>query len=299
VGAPGRTGFGTAVTKRMVARSGGAALFISIAGIGLQMARSRLIAQSGPPRLDHVIGVSACYLVMSFAFALGFFLIERRIPGRTRVGKGLGYSALVIFSFWISGFVNMFAVDFDGLWDPLSSAKIDIYGMALVDILNLMLGGMVLGLMSRQEGRKAPVEISYTANFAARIAAAVIALPLLCAGLFWLVSGAVPSGYDLSGGRTPGFYLYLFGPCALTGAGAAIFHDALRSGGAGSIIGESLKIFLFVFIAYWATNTVFVLFFGFTWQIVADFLLAGAASLFLSIVMLEMIARAPGKTAVR
>jgi hypothetical protein len=286
------TGFGTGITKKALTRSALMALLLTVVGLGFQVLRTRLFLHAGPPHLGRIVGLTVCYLVMAFAYALGFFLIEKRIPGRSQVGKGLLYSAMVIAAVWISGFINMFAIDFDGLWDMLSPAKINIYWMAAIDILNLAIGGLVLGLITRKDGQGTPVKAVFSVNLAARIALAALALPLLCAGIFRIVAAALPSGYDLSGERTPAFYLFLFAPYALTGAGVALSHAALRSG-EGGILSEPLKICLFVFIMYWVTNTVFVLFFGFTWQVVVDFLVAGAISLFLSIVALEKIARIP------
>lgn len=164
--------------------------------------------------------------------------------------------------------------------------------MALCDCFNFLVGGLLLGLIARRDEPAAPVVGPFTANLAVRIATGALLLPVLCAGIFFFTTLALPSGFDLSGEKASMFYVFLFAPLAISGAGTALFHDALRSAPGSSIVAESFKVCLILFSMYWVANATFVLFFGFTWQVFVDFLVAMAVSLYLTVVTLEMTARA-------
>ena len=277
------------MTRKTLARSALVGLFLTVEGMALQVANSLLIIHDSPPGTGHLIGVTACYVAAGFTFALGFFLVRERLPGRTPVGKGLRYAALVLAAVWISGFINLCAIDFQGGWSLFSPAKIRNYLMAPIDCLNFMIGGLVLGLITRRDpaaGCAAPA-----AGLGARAAVGTLILPLSCAGAFFLISLALPPGYDLFGERVKIFYVFLFIPLAISGGGTALFHDALRSSPRRGILAESLKTASFIFVMYWIWNVVFVLFFGFTWQVVVGFLASMAVSLPVTIVTLEAMAR--------
>ena len=280
------------ITKKTLARSALMALFLTIEGVGLQMANSRLILHSPPLGPGSLAGVAVCYLVAGFTYALGFFLVVKRLPGRTPVGKGLSYSIIVLLSVWISGFISMCAIDFTGGWNLLSPAKIEFFVVGMIDCLNLMIGGLLMGIVSRRDGPAAPVAAPLTANLAARIAVAALLLPALSAGMFYLTGLVLPSGYDLAGERGKIFYAFLFAPLAIAGWGTALFHGVLRSDPRRGIIVESLKITLYLFSMYWVTSGAFALFFGFTWQVLVDFLFSIAVSLYFAIVAMETMARA-------
>ena len=279
------------ITKKTLARSALVGLFLTIEGMVFQTAKSSLILHLGPPRLGDVIGCTVCYLLAGFAFALGFFAFSERLPGRTWIGKGLRYSAVILVAVWISGFINLFAIDFEGGWRLFTPARIEDLWMAVADCLNFMIGGLVLGLIARKDGPAAPVLAPFTANLAARIGAGAVLLPNLCAGFFALVALLLPTGFDLSGERVKLFYVFLFVPLAVSGAGTALFHDALRIE-PRTAAGTSGRTCLILFFAYWVPNVLFVLFLGFTWQTVVGFLVAMAAALYVTMLALETMARA-------
>ncbi len=280
------------IAQKTLARSALIGLFLTVEGIGLQVANSLLIVHDGPPSLGHLVGVTACYLAAGFTFALGFFLVRERFPGRTPVRKGLRYAATVLTAVWISGFINLCAVDFTSGWNLLTPARIANYLMAPIDCLNFMVGGLVLGLITRKDTGTAPVSAPFTASLAVRISVGAVLLPLLCAGLFFLISLVLPTGFDLSGDRLGIFYVFLFVPLVISGGGTALLHDALRSGVQRAAAAVSFRISAFIFVVFWLSNVAFVLFFGFTWQVVIGFLAAMAVSLVITITTLETIARA-------
>lgn len=277
------------VTKRTIRRSSLVAPLMTLTGMALQTAKSRFILRTGPPPLEHLVGVTTCYIVAAFALALGFFLTSQQLPGRNSISKGVRYSLTVFLAVWISGFINLFAIDFGGGWNLLSSSRIEAYWMALCDLVNFMLGGLMLGFIARSDGLP-PVVAPLTRNLAVRITAGAVLLPVSWAALFHVCALALPSGYDLSGERWKSFYVFLFVPLALAGAGTALLHVALRSHRGRSIMRESSRVTLFVFWLYWVPNAVFVLFFGFTWQVLVDFLIAGVLALYLTVVTFELLA---------
>ncbi|HET6451172.1 MAG TPA: hypothetical protein VFI08_07655 [Spirochaetia bacterium] len=282
----------TRIDTKTLARSALLGLFLTVDGLGLQSLKSRFILHIGPPPLAQLAGCAACYLAAGFLFALAFFLLSDRLPGRTWIGKGLRYAVLIYVAVWISGFFNLGAIDFDGGWRLLSPAKVEALWMAAADGLNFMIAGFLLGLVAGRAGPPVSVRLPWSSNLALRAASGALLLPVLCAGLSYLVSFLLPYGLDLSGARARLFYVFLFVPLSIAGAGTARLHDVLRSAppsrGCGA---ESLRVCLAIFLLYWVANAAFVLFLGFTWQVLVDFLLSLAVSLFLTIVVLESAAR--------
>ncbi len=75
------------VAKRTLMRSAFIALFMTVEAMVLQRAKGQWILQAEPPPLGHIVGVTACYLVAAFTYALGFFLVARSFPGRTSIAR--------------------------------------------------------------------------------------------------------------------------------------------------------------------------------------------------------------------
>jgi hypothetical protein len=279
------------VTRRTLRQSAFVGPGLTVLGIGLQTMSSRLIVHSPPPTPGHIVGISIWYLITAIAFAFGFLAFADRYPGRSWVTKGLGYSAVILIAVWIGGFIGMAAIDFEGGWNLLSPGKVRYWWTALWDCLTFSLGGLVLGLVARKDGEPAPAPAPRGSGLAVRLAAAVL-LPSMTTGVFFLATLALPSGYDLTDGRGAIFYVFLFAPLALSGIGNALLHNTLRQGPRGRIIAVAGGIALLLFFLYWVTNSVFAVFFGFTWQVLLDFLLAVGLSLFATMMILEAIARA-------
>ena len=285
------------ITTKAIVRSVLVALFMTVEGMTLQVVESVLVQHSGPPAPGRLVGLIVCYLAAAFTYALGFFLLLERLPGRSSVGKGLRYAGVVLTAVWISGFINLAAVDFQGGWNLLSPLKVDAFWMGVVDCANFLMGGLVLGLMTRKEWH-AMLPAPFTANLAARIAAGAVLLPALCAGVFHSVERVLPGGLDLSGERRSVFDVFLFVPLLISGAGTALFQDFQMTRPPGNIVSQTLRGCLFLFFLYWVPNAVFVLFFGFSWQILVDFLVAMAVALFLTMMVMQSIARVRSPVAV-
>jgi hypothetical protein len=287
------------VDRGILARSALVAVAMTILGIGLQVSTAILLGfDAGPPGLGRIAGLTACYLLAGFAFALAFAALIVRLPGASPVGKGIRYAALVVLAVWLSGSINFCAIDFAGGWAPLSRAKLNNYWMDLIDGLNLLAGGLILGLTYRRRDSSSPApspsrELAQARprGLASRIAAGAALLPLLCFAFYSLASLLLPEGLDLSGQRRGIYDSYLFIPLALSGAGTALLYDVLRRGNGPGLLAGSASTALFVFAAYWVPNCLFILLFGFTWQILVDFLLAMAVSLFLAAAVLEAMSR--------
>jgi hypothetical protein len=280
------------IENKTLVRSALVGLFLTIEGMAFESTKSGLILHESPPQLGHVAGVTVCFLVAGFTFALGFFLFWKQLPGRTTVGKGLRYSVLVLLAVWISGYFNLAAIDFAGGWNLLSPAKIDALWMAVCDCLDFLIGGLVMGLVVRKDEQVVPVLSWFSAKLAARTTVGAVMLPLICAVFFSLAAVVLPGGFDLHGERALVFFVFLFAPLAISGGGTALLHAALRSGPRSTLIAGPFRITLFIFLMYWVPNSAFVLFLGFTWQVLADFLISMAASLYITVVVLETIGRA-------
>jgi hypothetical protein len=280
-------------------RSALVAVAMTILGIGLQVSTAIILGfDAGPPGIGRIVGLTACYLLAGFAFALGFAALIGRLPGASPVGKGIRYATLVVLAVWLSGSINFCSIDFAGGWALLSRAKLNNYWMDLIDGLNLLAGGCVLGLVYRRKGSTSPALSPQLERararpraLASRIALCAALLPLLCFAFYSLASLLLPEGLDLSGQRRGIYDCYLFIPLAISGAGTALLHDILRRGNRQGILAGSASMALFVFATYWVPNCLFILLFGFTWQILVDFLLAMAVSLFLAAAVLEAMAR--------
>jgi hypothetical protein len=278
------------VSKRSVIRSIAPGLGMAATGILFQVAKSRLFLNKEPPRPEFIAIVAVLYCVLGFCYALGYFLIADRLPGRSPASRGLAYAGLVLAAVGIGGFLGVCALDFDGGWNPWTRFKVENYAIALSDILNFSLWGLILGLATRKEGtRETAAPVSAT-GVRMRIAVAAILFPVICAGSFFLLSLALPTGYDLSGPRWAPFYAYLFGSLLVSGAGTGLFHQVLRPSPSKGVVRDSLKVSLFLFFLYWSINIVFGLAFGFTWAIIVDLLLTVALSLFAVAAVLEAMA---------
>jgi hypothetical protein len=285
------SGMGARIDGRTVVRSALIGLAMTAEVMALQFARGRLIVHDAPPSPGRLIAVSACYLAANFAYALGFFLFADRLPGESWAGKALRYAIMVFMAVWFSGLVAMMALDFEGGFDLLSAAKVKVYWMALCDTFNLFAGAFLIWLAVRWGRPAVRAEARITANLAARMAAGAVMLPPLAMAGFYAMTLVLPSGFDLSGSRAAAFYFFIFAPLAVSGAGAALFQEALGRASGGGIAARAIRSFIPVFTLYWLTNDVFIPFLGFTWRSLADFLPAAAVALFLTLLALEAISR--------
>jgi len=286
------------ITKKTVFRSCLVSLFMTVVGLSLQFLESAVVQGSGPPSPGCLAGLIACYLAAGFTYALGFFILSDRLPGRGAAGRGLRYAGLVLAAVWLSGFINLAAVDYEGGWNPLSPLKVDAFWMFDVDCANFLLGGLVLGFIARKD---APAERRETAasrtprmaaNLALKMAAGAVILPILCAGVYHLVELFLPLGADLSGEKGRVFDAFLFVPLAISGAGTGLFHETLRNDPRRGVLHESSRQGSFLYLMYWVPNVAFVLFLGFTWQMTVIFYIALAPALLASLMAMEALARA-------
>ncbi len=286
------------ISKQAVVRSGLVALLMTVVGLSLQVLESILVQGSGPPTPVRLAGLIGCYLAATFTYALGFFIVFDRLPGRSAPGRGLRYAGIVLTAVWVSGFINLAAVDYEGGWNLLSPLKVDAFWMCVVDCANFLLGGFVLGLIARKDERNEPrassavLAPSSSANLLLRMAAGALILPTLCAGAFHLVELLLPVGAGLAGEKGRVFDAFLFVPLAISGAGTALFHEVLRPVPSGGVLEGALRQSLFIYFMYWVPNVIFVLFFGFTWQMTVLFYVALAPALLTSLAAMEALARA-------
>jgi hypothetical protein len=275
----------------MAARAGLMGLSMAMGGMALHAAANALILHQGRPALGHLVAMVACYLATGFAFALGYCAVSERLPGRGWAGRGLSYTALVLLVIWIGGNLGMLALDLDGGWNLASPARIPWYWAALCDWLNILFGGLLMGFISRRDDPGSSAPRARSPRLAVRVIAGAALLPSISAATFFLAARLLPLGIDLAGERRSIFYVFVFAPLAISGAGTALFHEALRIDEGSGRASRAASAFSTIYILFWLTDNSFIVFLGFAWQTLLDFLLAGALALYLTLALLEAIAR--------
>jgi hypothetical protein len=130
-------------------------MFLTIVGMVLQVSKSIVLLQKTTPQLSFLIGVTICYIITGILFARGFYFIKNTLPGKSRAAKGFIYAILVFSTAWFANIIGMIAFDFTGTFDLMTSHKIDVYAITIVDAINLMLSGVVLGFIAEKKNSTA------------------------------------------------------------------------------------------------------------------------------------------------
>jgi hypothetical protein len=271
-------------------------LFLTMVGMFLQVSKSILLLQKNTPELSFIIGVTLCYMITGILFALGFYLIKNTLPGKSRAVKGFVYAILVFSTAWFANIIGMIAFDFTGTFDLITSYKIDIYATTVVDAINLMLTGVVLGIIAEKKNSTAtPPFILQESTFrtprmnrkevAFASVIGFLLFPISTFVFFKMVAWVIPSGINVPSDAEVWFNLSLFVPLIVTGAILPIFYSLVRDSFAGSWLQKGTLFSTFFFLFYWLMVIVFVIPFGFRVIAVINFLVVSVFPIFLIILI--------------
>lgn len=264
---------------RKIYKSALIGVYLMVQGMGLQLGKNLLFFHAEPPTVDFIIQVCILFFITGFLFALGFYILEHVIPGKSRLSKGMIYALLVYFAMAFGNLIGVVGLDPSDQNDLFTPYKIDSYAIAFADFINFFLVGIVLGLSAKSENfMVVPIKkggkrllIASTIGF--------FIFPALGYSLLKLVTLIVPLSMNFTPDAEARFYTGIFIPLSVTGAMIPVFYLSVMDFFSGDWKERAFKFFLFYYFFYWIINIVFGLPFGFSLQAVATFLISSFFSL--------------------
>jgi hypothetical protein len=256
------------LTSVEIRKSAWIGLFLALEGMALQLLKSRLFLHQRPPAVQFIATVFVLYVLTGFLFAAVYFILRDHIPGRTRAGKGFNYSLLVFASVSFGGVIGVIGLDLNGGFDLLTAAKIDDYAVAITDLVNFSLTGLVLGRPFRPAlDAKRLWQLS---------AAGFVLFPTATALLFKGLSCVIPMGIEVPMGAEGWFYVGTFVPLAVSGASIPLFYGIVRGRFPGGAARKATAFSLLFILGLQAIDIIFGLPFGLGAATVVDLLVATA-----------------------
>jgi hypothetical protein len=271
--------------RNVIRKSALIGLYLTVQGMMLQLGKNLLFFHKKSPSVDFIIQVCILYFITGFLFALGFYLLDRFIPGRSRLSKGVSYALLVYFAVAFGGLIGVIGLDpldTNYLFTPY---KIDSYVIAISDLINFLLVGIVLGLSIKSENFKAVPRKKGGKRLMAASIIGFFAFPALGFILLKLTALVIPLSMGFTPAAEARFYSGTFIPLSVTGAMIPVFYLTVMDFFPGDWKKKGVMFFLFYYFAYWAISIVFGLPFGLSTQAVAAFLISSFVSLFASILL--------------
>jgi hypothetical protein len=269
------------LTTVEIRKSAWIGLFLALDGMALQLLKSRLFLHLQPPAVQFIVTVFILYVLTGFLFATVYFFVRDHIPGRTRARKGFNCSLLVFGSVAFGGLIGTIGLDMNGGFDLLTAAKVDDYAIAITDLLNLCLTGLVLGTIAEPKLVR-PFNPALDAKRLWQLSAAGFVLfPTVAALLFNGLSCVIPIGIEVPLGAKVWFYLGTFVPMAISGASIPLFYGIVRGRFPGGAARKAAAFSLLFTLGLQAINLIFGLLFGLAIGTVVDLLIATAIPIFL------------------
>lgn len=255
-------------------------------GMVLQVAKGQLFFKKAPPELGFIVGVVVAYIIMGFLYAFVFFIFRKTLPGGTPFRKGLIYSGLVSLIVMIPGDTGVIAFDFSGGFNLLTPPKIEDYVICMVDVLNLIIGGLIVSRMFKpdiQIRRSTPVPKLKV--LVSGISGAVL-FPLMMLALHLLAERILPLGIQIPESAKTWYYTALIAPSVLTGLFLPLYYATVKETFRGRWPAKAFRFFLVIYLCYWTINNLFLLPFGYSLETVLFYLLISLPSL-LAIIFLS------------
>lgn len=276
---------GAYMNYRKIYKSALIGVYLTIQGMVLQLGKNILFIHKEPPTVDFIIQVCILYFITGFLFALGFYILERVIPGKSRLSKGVIYALLVYFAMAFGNLIGVIGLDPSDRNDLCTPYKIDSYAIAFIDFINFFLGGVVLGLSAESENFVAVPIKKGGKRLLIASAIGFFVFPALGYSLLKLVTLIVPLSMNFTPDAEARFYTGIFLPLSVTGAMIPVFYLLVMDFFSGDWKEKGGKFFLFYYFFYWIINIVFGLPFGFSLQAVVAFLISSFVSLFVVILL--------------
>lgn len=254
-------------------------IIMMFSGMIIQVAKGQLVFKKEPPTLSFVVGVMIAYIVMGFLFSIAFYIFKNNIPGKNVQQKSITHSLFCSFIVLVPGVIGMIAFDYDGLWNLLTPYKMEQYFIAVVDVVNFMIGGLVLAKLFKDDIQfSASIDFPKTAIVISGFIGTFL-FPLLMFVFHGLAEMVIPLGLNIPGYARNWYYIGLLSPLILTGGLLPWFYHVVKESFHGSWLTKSIRFFLVFFICYWFMNFSFLVPFGFSVQTVLFYLIISVPSL--------------------
>jgi hypothetical protein len=188
----------------------------------------------------------------------------------------------------IPGIMGVTAYDFNGQYNLFTPYKLEQYLTCLIDVLNLGVGGLVLGKLFKNDiVIKEPTPIPKMRMLLSSLIGAVV-LPVLMFAVHYMAEGVFPIGLDIPEDAKEWYYIALNAPLVLTGGFLPLFYHCVKDALSGSRIVKSIKFFVVFFVCYWFMNIGFLINFGLSLHYVL-FILAISIPTLLLVILLNGI----------
>jgi len=247
--------------------------YLLIEGLVLQRSKAILLLHKEPVTLSFLIEVAIFYFLTGFLFALVYFIIKDALPGKRRYTRGLFYGLLVAFGVGFALIIGIIGFDFKGKFDLLTPLKIEGYLITVVDLINFIITGMVLGVIADKKEIKANQARFNKKGLVIASAAGLIAYPAMNFLISILIEPIISLVFDIPKDAVTWFYAAIFIPLAVNGAVIPLFYCLTKEAFTGSWMRKSLQFFLIYYFGYLVILSLFGLPFGFSLQAVVHFLI--------------------------
>ena len=247
--------------------------YLLIEGIILQRSKAILLLHKEPVTLNFIIEVAIFYFLTGFLFALVYFVIKDVLPGKKRVTRGLFYGLLVAFGVGFGLIIGIIGLDFKGKFDLLTPYKIDAYLITVVDLINFIITGMVLGVIADKKEIRSNQARFNKEGLVIASAAGFIAYPVMNFLFSILIDPIISLVFDIPKDAVVWFYAGIFTPLAVNGAVIPLFYCLTKEGFTGNWVRKSLQFFLIFYFGYLVILSLFGLPFGFSLQAIVHFLI--------------------------
>ena len=247
--------------------------YLLIEGLILQRSKAILLLHKEPVTLTFLIEVSIFYFLTGFLMALVYFIIKDALPGKKRYTRGLFYGLLVAFGVGFGLILGIIGLDFEGKFDLLTPYKIEAYLITVVDLINFIITGMVLGVIAdRKEIILNQVGFNKKGLVIAS-AAGLIAYPVMNFLISILIEPIISLVFDIPKDAVTWLYAGIFVPLAVNGAVIPLFYCLTKEAFTGSWMRKSLRFSLIYYFGYLVILSLFGLPFGFSLQAIVHFLI--------------------------
>jgi hypothetical protein len=232
-------------------------------GLVLQRSKAIFLLHKAPVTLNFILAVAFFYFLTGFLMALVYFNIKDALPGKKRYTRGLFYGLLVAFGVGFGLILGIIGLDYQGKFDLLTFYKIDAYSITIVDLINFIVTGMVLGVIADKKEIE-PNQARF--NNKGLVIASIVGLIAYAAMNFLLsvlIEPIISLVSDVPKDAVTWFYIGVFIPLAVNGAVIPIFYCLTKEAFTGSWLRKSLQFFLLYYFGYIVIPSFFGLPFGF------------------------------------
>ncbi len=236
--------------------------YLLIEGLVLQRSKAILLLNKEPVTMSFLIEVSIFYFLTGFMFALVYFIIKDALPGKKRYMRGLFYGLLVAFGVGFGLIIGIIGLDFEGKFNLMTPYKIEAYLITVVDLINFIISGMVLGVIADKKEIKSNQAKFNKKRLMIASAAGLIAYPAINFLISILIEPAISLILDIPKDAVTWFYVGFFIPLAVNGAVIPLFYCLTKEAFTGSWLQEIPTVLsdilfrvsrnpLFIRIAFW------------------------------------------------